>query len=216
MDKRMTKEELDKLELQLFDSLSSNRRKAAKIIQKYNIVELGDSLFRAYQKEKLDKRTWETQMEMINALGKINFKPALSIWEEIIAKNKRLDAITSAAALAYVRLMRKNNNDISPVLFLMKKGDLSVLNGAMKALDIDSMIPDKKEIEILIQEFDNIQHERLFESGCGDPRAKLLSAMSKWDKASTEEFIMRFLDSKDDDLNEHARLALKKKRHNKY
>ena len=213
MDKRMTKEELDKLELQLFDSLSSNRRKAAKIIQKYNIVELGDSLFRAYQKEKLDKRTWETQMEMINALGKINFEPALSIWEEIIAKNKRLDAITSAASLAYVRLMRRNENDISPVLILMKNGDLSVLYGAMEALNKDSMIPSKKDIKVLIQEFDNISHERLFESGCGDPRAQLLSAMSNWDKTCTEEFIKRFIDSKDDDLKKYARLALEK--HNK-
>jgi hypothetical protein len=35
---------------------------------------LGDELYKKYIEERKDKRTWETQCEMIKALGIINYR----------------------------------------------------------------------------------------------------------------------------------------------
>lgn len=211
MEKKLLPEEILQIRMDLTNKASAVRRRAAKNIRKNNLVELGEELYSAYLHERKDKRTWETQMEMINALGKIRYAAVLPHLEEIIEKNERLDAITSSAALAYIRITRQSNNDIKPVLHLMEHGNMSILNGVTAGLVYDKMIPSKEEQELLINLFDNMPLERLHERGCFEPREKFLSALSQWDKNVTKEYITKYLNDSDRDLRIHAEAALKGK-----
>lgn len=212
MKKNLLPEEIQQIRMDLTNKASAVRRRAAKTIRKYNLTELGEALYSAYLHERKDKRTWETQMEMINALGKIRYTAVLPYLEEIIEKNERLDAITASAALAYIRITRQSNNDIKPVLHLMEHGNLSVLVGVADALVYDKMIPTKEEQELLINLFDNMPLNRLFENrGCFDPREAFLSALSQWDKNVTKEYITKYLNGTDRDLKMYAEAALKGK-----
>ncbi len=108
-NKKITEEEINAICENLVSTKSSNRRSAAKKIRKYNLTRLGDELYNAYLKEKVDKRTWETQMEMIQTLGKIGYKKALSEILSIVEKNEKLDMIQSdmvtyATAFAQIKI----------------------------------------------------------------------------------------------------------------
>lgn len=211
MAKDLSIEEITQIRIELTDTKSPVRRRAAKKIGKHHLVSLGDELFAAYLNERKDKRTWETQVEMIKALGKLEYADALPYLSEIIAKNERLDTITYAAGLAFVRISRQDKNDIKPILRLMEKGDHCVMNGAMASLAYDKVIPAKEDQKILIDLMDRIPVGRLYEQGCGDAREYLLSAMSKWDKSIVKEYILTYLDHENQNLRVCAEEALKGK-----
>ena len=211
MEKNLLPEEIVQIRLDLTNKASTVRRRAAKNIRKHNLVELGEELYLAYLHERKDKRTWETQMEMINALGKIRYTAVLPYLEEIIEKNKRLDAITSSAALAYIRITRQSSNDIKPVLHLLEHGNLSVIDGATAGLAYDKIVPSEEEQELMINLFSNISLDKLYERGCFDPRENFLSALSQWDRNITKEYITKYLNDSDRDLRMYAEAALKGK-----
>jgi hypothetical protein len=104
----MTNEEIVE---ELNSTKSPNRRRAAKEIGKKIIVELGDELYKKYLEEIKDKKTWETQCEMIKALGIINYKKAMGNIEKIVTDNISHDALTICAATTYVQLKRQSLND---------------------------------------------------------------------------------------------------------
>lgn len=207
-NKKITsQEEIIKIKQELADPKSSIRKNAAKKIGKKKIIELSSDLFNAYLKEKKDVRTWETQTEMIIAMGKIGYLEIISNIEDIINENKEFDRITSACALTYVRLKRKEINDALPVIDLIKKGKLSVMNGAASALTYDDMIPSDKEILELIDVFNQKQEMEFSHIGSSDPRSYLISAMSKWKKELTVDYLKQFIDTPR--LKEYATASLK-------
>lgn len=211
MAKDLSAEEIQQVQAELADKKSPIRRRAAKKIGKHNLTSLGDELLSAYLKEREDERTWETQCAMIWALGKLKHKAALPYLAEITDRNKAMDSITSAAALSYVRIARKDTNDIAPILQLTAKGAHSVFCGAIEALPFDKVIPPPEEQRRLIELFDNTPVETYYVRGCGDARMHLMSAMARWDKVITEEYITRFLNSENVNHRLCAEAALKGK-----
>jgi hypothetical protein len=189
-------ETVESISENLHSSKSEIRRKAAIRIRELNLVELGDNLYNSYLKEKEDKRTWETQMRMIQSLGVIGYKKALPEINIIIEKNERLDMITFVAALSYVRLMKKKSNDISPIISLMKEGKLSILCGAMAALTFDDMTPTDEEIVEIINTIDSFDEDRVHEMGVHDPRDYLISAMSLWKSELIQPFLNKYVNTK--------------------
>src|ERR1700753_745046 len=113
----MTKEEVLK---RLYSAKSADRLKATKEIAKYKLADFAELLFSAFIKEKNDKRTWETQYQMILTLGLLNYKSALSEIEDIVQVNKTHDMITYAAGQTYVRLKRETICDAKPVIKLLQ------------------------------------------------------------------------------------------------
>lgn len=205
--KQLAKEEIEQIAIGLQDSKSQNRRKAAKKIGKNNLAELGEILLAAFLKERNDKRTWETQTEMIVALGKIGYSPALSFFKEIVGVNETEDMITHAAARSYVRIKRSSLNDASPVIELLRFGKLSVLDGATSALAYDDMTPPDDQIKMIIELLDKHKDEELSIRGLMDPREYLLSCMSKCKIQTCSDYINRFVDSPHRALRECAELA---------
>ncbi len=182
----MTTEEI---KIKLHSSKSADRRRAAKEIGKLNLSEFAEELYQAYLKEAKDKRTWETQYEMILTLGLLNYKKLLSVVELIVEANNPHDMITNAAAQSYVRLKRYSLNDALPVLELLRFGGLSIVSGCLMPLAYDRMQPDTNQIKELIQLSWNLHQHKDFELGYGDPRYGIAAACAGWDKELTKKFL---------------------------
>lgn len=182
----MTTEEI---KTKLNSTKSADRKRAAKEIGKLKLTELADDLYRAYLEEVKDKRTWETQVEMILALGQLDYKNAMTEIEPIIKANNPHDMITYAAAQTYVRLKRKSLSDASPVLELLQFGGLSTVSGCLNPLSYDKMQPDESQIKELIKLSWNLNKHKDFEPGYGDPRYGIAAACAGWNRQITKDFL---------------------------
>lgn len=182
----------EELKERLLSKRSADRRSAAKHIAKEQITSLSGTLFAAYTKERNDKRTWETQVEMIKAIGKLNYKPAFTEIEAVVMQNLPHDTVTIFAARTYVQLKRTSLNDGKPVLHLLNSGRLSVVTGALMALSIDRMVPERDDCKDIIRAcWDFNQHpDRIGqEYGLIDPRNYLAAACAGWDIQLTAGFL---------------------------
>jgi hypothetical protein len=171
---------------------SHDRRRAAKEIGKLRIYELRNNLFQSYLKEKNDKRTWETQTEMIKSLGLIEFKEFLIEVDKIVNENQPHDMITMAAATTYVQLKRKSINDATPVIELLKFGSVSVVAGALLSLAVDRMKPANNEIEEILKRSRDINKhpDRIGrEFGLIDSRIYLALVCADWEPDMTNDFL---------------------------
>lgn len=74
---------MDELLEQLNDKKSAKRRSEAKKLRKLGNVDAGPYLLEALQEEFKDVRTWETQYQMIMAIGEWEYKKALPFIKEI-------------------------------------------------------------------------------------------------------------------------------------
>lgn len=178
---------------------SADRRRAAKEIGKLKLADFADDLYQAYLKESKDKRTWETQVEMILALGLLDYKNAIKEIDTIIRVNAPHDMITYAAAQTYVRLKRKSLNDASPVLELLQFGGLSTVDGCLNPLAYDKMLPDENQIKELIKLSWDLHKHKDCEPGYGDPRYGIAAACAGWDRQLTKGFLEYCLATTDRD-----------------
>jgi hypothetical protein len=191
----MTVEELKE---KLSSKKSSDRLRAAKQICKEKTFELSENLYDAYLKEKQDKRTWESQSQMIKTLGVLDFKKALPLVEEIVNENIPHDMITICAATTFVQLKRKSIQDAQPVLELLKFGSTSVIHGALYVLAIDKMIPTSNAIEEIIKicwDINKHKDRTGREYGLVDPRRYLAIACAGWEKELTTAFLKHCIET---------------------
>lgn len=185
----MTPEEITS---KLHSTKSPDRRRAAKEIGKWKLTDFGDALYQSYLEEATDKRTWETQVAMILALGLIDYKKALTEIEQIVRLNKPHDSITAAAAESYVRLKRQSLGDASPSIELLQFGGLSTVDGCLNPLGYDRMQPDENQIRELIRLSWDLHKHRDYlgqEAHFSDPRYGLAAACAGWDRELTKGFL---------------------------
>jgi hypothetical protein len=189
---------LEEIKAKLFSKKSADRRRAAKEIGKSKIYELADDLYQRYLDEIKDNRTWETQCEMIKALGILNYKQAIEQIEIIVNQNTPHDTITIFAATTYVQLTRESINDAKPILDLFKFGSVSVIHGAVLTLAVDKMTPNPEEIKEILhfcrdinKHKDRIGHEY----GLMDVRRYVAIACANWDKTLTIDFLNHCIDT---------------------
>jgi hypothetical protein len=195
---------IEQIKISISSTKSGDRRKAAKEIGKQKLTVLADILLAAYLEEIKNPKTWETQVEMILALGIINHKAALPYIEKIVRLNNPHSMITYSAAQSYVRLKRNSINDASPVIELLKFGGLSLDDGALNPLAYDKMIPKEEEINELIKlGWDLHKHKDRIgkEAGYCDPRYGLAAACAGWDKKLTIKFLNHCLATADGDTS---------------
>lgn len=89
-------------------------------------------------------------------------------------------------------MKRINIHDAIPVLELLNFGSTSVIAGALKALEVDKMLPPKNEIEeiLKISQDINKHKDRIgHEFGLIDPRIYVAVACAGWDFALTKDFL---------------------------
>lgn len=188
--KILTEQDIASIKSDLHSSKSVKRRGAAKKIGKNKIMSLEQLLLEAYLKEREDTRTWETQTEMVKALGKLGCKAAIPYLKEIVDRNKDEDTITAYATLSYIRLTKKDGNDMALILDLLKNGNTMVFDGAVMALAYDDVIPAESDMEKVIELLN--ERKSVYERPFSNPIGQIISAMYQWPHELTLPFLNQY------------------------
>ncbi|WP_165750508.1 hypothetical protein [Cellulophaga sp. Z1A5H] len=204
----------DKLKELLKSTKIADRNKGVKIIQKDKIKELGDDLFILLNKEYEKGKSWQLIVACMNTLGDINYVKSKDFLYEICEKNLAHDMVTASASAAYCRIVKNNKNDVKPVLDLLSFGNFAVVNGALKSLAIDKVIPNDEEKIEIIKKIDCFTPKR--EVGYSDVRVGLVVACAGWlSLPEVNAFLSKTLEESDyQPLTKAAEMAIKGKYYN--
>jgi len=120
----------------LLESRSSpKRRSPAKKLRKLGDPLAGPDLLSALKRELADKRTWETQYQMVMALGHCGYRESIPLLH--ILANERFEHTMFLVAVgdAYVRLSRLSEDDSKPLFDILTiRNDDALLDGALRAV----------------------------------------------------------------------------------
>lgn len=113
---------------------SAKRRSGAKSLCKFRVQEAGLPLLQALKKEIQDSRTWETQYQMIAAIGECNFQESLPYLLELINKHFEATMVYVALGDAILRLSRKFDDDAEIMMMLLETGNKMLIMGGIQAI----------------------------------------------------------------------------------
>jgi hypothetical protein len=139
---------------QLNDLKSAIRRSAAKKIRKSGDPDAGQALLTALQKELEDQRTWETQYQMIMALGHCRYIAATEYLESL-SREGRFGMVQIAIGDAIFRLSGGASGDLSKALEFIERGDVDLIHGAFQAMAMERVIPAHED-----------QAQKIIDYGC--------------------------------------------------
>ncbi|MCD1116202.1 hypothetical protein [Chryseobacterium turcicum] len=190
----------------LLGTSTVKRRKAAIEIRKKCLFEYKSVLLDALKLEYLKKHN-ETEMELIRAIGELgdNKDAKVYIKENYIDKGFFL----RTAVMAYCRLERENNNDVTVILDLIMQNIYSMSEGALEVLGYDKMTPSITEQEQIIDLCKDFGKNR--EKGLTDPRYGLAAACAGWNAKNVKPFLEECMHSNDEPLKYVAENSLKGK-----
>jgi PBS lyase HEAT-like repeat len=135
----------------LSHAVSAKRRSGAKQLRKLGDPRAGAALLEALQKEVKDARTWETQYQMVMALGECDAKAALPYLRELAAQHFESTAVFLALGDALLRLSRTNPNDADIVLQFIDDGNPDLICGSLQAVAMLRMVPSPTIIAKIIE-----------------------------------------------------------------
>lgn len=190
---------------QLGDKKSPKRRSAAKKLRNLKNVDAGPFLLAALETELKDVRTWETQYQMVMAIGECSFKPALPFLNELADKEFEATMVYVAIGDAIVRLAIKNESDSIPIFKLLDSGNEMLIDGALRAMAMLKMVPSNGHIEKII----NYVAARELNQGV---HFWVIAAAPGWSGAKVEEYLDYCAKSPREEITSAVALA----RMNKY
>lgn len=130
--------------------ISSIRRAAAKRLRRLKDPAAGPALLDALRQELQDPRTWETQYQMIMALGESAYAPALPYLWELAGRHFEATMLYVALGDAIVRLGRGAEHDPAPVLALVRTSNAMLIDGAFRAVAMLRLTFDPQTTEAII------------------------------------------------------------------
>ncbi len=201
----MPDSELTPLIEQLKSKSSPKRRSAALKLRKAGVLAAGPALLDALTNELKDPRTWETQYQMIMALGHSGYVDAFCLietlaHEQFLGRQMVLVAIGDT----FVRLSRSSDTDAVPVLKVLSiENDGMLDDGALRAVAMLRMRFNEPEIREIIHAVES--------SGVESRRFWLAAACAGWSGSDVDCFIERCLLSTREDVREAASAAKLKK-----
>ena len=139
---------------QLSDSKSARRRSAAKKLRKSGDPDTGPSLLVALKNELRDQRTWETQYQMIMALGQCQHTEATEFLEAL-SREGRIESVQTGIGDALFRLSGGAEGDLTRALEFIERGDPELIRGAFQAMAMERVIPS-----------DRMQAQQIVDYGC--------------------------------------------------
>ena len=189
---------------QLSHSRSPKRRAAAKRLRKRGDVAAGPALLNALRDEVKDPRTWETQYQMVMAIGECGYTDALPFLRDFAAETLEATMIYVGLGDALVRLQARSPQDAAPITDLMSTGNGMLIDGAFRAMAMLKMVPSEDHIEQILAFVSALPLE-------DGNRFWVLAAAPGWGGESVDAFVAECLQSNRQDLREAAELAGKKK-----
>lgn len=186
---------------QLKDKKSQKRRSAAKKIRKLGDPKYGSLVLDALIQEVKDPRTWETQYQMIMALGSCHYVESLSFLNDFSQQNIEANMVKVALGDAIYRL---SNFDDNIIRLFIAENRRDLFTGAIRALAMERESPAQEvisEIITYVLEF-GLDDEILFWP---------LAAAPGWKGKIVKNFIESCLMSKREDVKSAAEFALEGK-----
>lgn len=136
---------------ELRSAQSAKRRSAAKKLRKLQDPAAGPALLAALEHELKDARTWETQYQMVMALGECRHREALPLLEDLARRKFDATMVYLAIGDAIVRLSQTGPADVAAVLRIMRGArDPALIEGAFRAMAMLRMMPDDASIAAMI------------------------------------------------------------------
>jgi hypothetical protein len=150
--------------------------------------------------EVRDRRTWETQYQMVMALAECGHRPALPYLEELARQPFEATMVSTALGDAIVRLGRGYEDDPAPVLRLMRAGGEGLISGAFRAVAMLRLRLNPDAIEQILS--------WVSQRPPSDPlRFWVTAAAPGWRGASVEQFLEDCMQSPRDDIRRAASAA---------
>jgi HEAT repeat protein len=189
----------------LLESPSSpKRRSAARKLRKLGDPLAGPALLHALKRELLDKRTWETQYQMVMALGHCGYKEAIPLLHILAYEQIEHAMVLVAVGDAYIRLVRASEDDSKPLFDIFAiRNDNALLDGALRA------------VAMLRMKFGDDCAARIIDTVVARKQESLwfwaAAACPGWSGAAVEAFLDQCLQSGREDIKTAAGAAKQKK-----
>ena len=194
--------------LQLQDTRSHKRRSAAKRLRKIAQSAACPELLAALQREVQDRRTWETQYQMVMALGTCGCTEALDFLWQLARSDFDATMVYVALGDAIVRLGRAFENDPAPMLAVLATDNEMLIDGALRATAMLRLRFETTSIDAILK--------YLQPRGLADGlRFWAAAAAPGWESPRLEEFLDTCICGLREDIREAA-LAAKARRYRKY
>lgn len=189
---------------------SEKRRSGAKRLRKLQAGEAGPALLTALQHEMRDPRTWETQYQMIMALGVCDYRPALPYLQTLAPQSFTTTAVYLALGDAIVRLGRAYPDDPAPIFQILEQENENLTYGAFQAMAMLHMKLDGAAVHRLLTYLD--QHNPTDPASFrGALRFPVAIAAAGWEGSAVAAFLHACLASPREDVKRAATAALQKK-----
>lgn len=178
------------------DRSSAKRRTAARWVRMNPDPAACSSLQAALEVELADKRTWETQYQMIMALSACNCKHALPLIESILSRALE-PMVHLAAGDAVVRI---TNGDSNTLLRLLENANLFAVEGALRAAALLRIRPSPAVVRKLIAFARKTDSEGI--------RFWMAAAGAGWNGEEVERFLRECLGSTSTETRKAASASL--------
>ncbi|MFM2591267.1 HEAT repeat domain-containing protein [Vibrio sp. TBV020] len=203
----MSNADIQPLIEQLNNKASAKRRSAAKKLRKLQSKDAGRALLEALKKELKDKRTWETQYQMIMALGESGHTDSLKFLQQLAKQELEATILYVAIGDSITRLIYLMENSVHKAITQMLSNNENPLfsDGILRAIAMQKIVPDEEDITKLIKFADN--------NNTPDNNITwIASASAGWHKnENTISFLQKHVNSKKPQTKKAAEAALKKK-----
>lgn len=192
---------------QLNDKISAKRRSAAKKLRKLKNKDAGPALLEALKNELKDKRTWETQYQMIMALGESGHTDGLDFLQQLAKQDFEATMLYVAIGDSITRLIYLTENSVHKAIIQMLSNTENPLfsDGILRAIAMQKIVPEEEDINKLLKFADS--------NGTPDNNITwIASASAGWHKnENTISFLKKHADSENKQTKKAAEAALKKK-----
>ena len=193
----------------LDDKSSTRRRSGARRLRKLKDAAAGSALLAALRREVQDRRTWETQYQMVMALGECGYEPALPYLKELARQPFEATMVYVALGDALVRLGRRLADDAGPVLEVMRMGNGQLTEGAFRAMAMLRMKPDREAIGAIIRHVNECERDPYNTAGVS-LRFWVTAAAAGWDSSEVERFVEASATGQRSDVMEAAMASRQK------
>jgi len=194
---------LDALLQKLIAPHAATRRTAAKMLRKLKIKATGAGVLSALKWELKDPKAWETQYQMIMALGECGYGEALPFLRGL-ARSEQPSLLGVALGDAIVRLSREHEHDATPVLEILNGPYRGQIEGAFRAMAMTQMVPPPEARVEILRFADELAVE--------DPlRLWVAAAAAGWEGENVRGFLDRCRRSPREDVRKAAESSAAKK-----
>jgi HEAT repeat protein len=190
---------------QLQDKSSAKRRAAAKALRKQKVPSAGPELLSALQREIANRKTWETQYQIIMAIAECGYTKSLNYLVEISAQDLSAPMVYVAIGDAITRLNLIETGDANSSISVISNTENKMLiDGMIRAIAMLRLVPHHQHIEAIIDFGNSLDID-------DNTRTWIAAASAGWKGKSVDGFLTKSLKSTNQQTKRAALASIESK-----